>query len=132
MLRTISSFAASLLLLGCATAGPQLQEHKVVVGRVVSSEELIVFLPGGGVDVTAEEWGRIYTFAPLATPTEHITFIGQYECPSAEGGEEIYLVLLDPQTSLTDGRRGDYRPGEYPLNVVGCTPVDERRSAGLR
>jgi|LNFM01.1.fsa_nt_gb hypothetical protein len=125
MRRTISAFITTLLLLGCATTGPQLPEHKVVVGRVISSEEFTAFIPGG-MDVTEVPWGRLYTFAPLSTPTEHITFRGDYNCPGSEGGEQIYLVLLDQDTSLNYGR------GEQFLAVVGCTPVDEARSAGLQ
>ncbi|OQW56626.1 MAG: hypothetical protein A4S17_13365 [Proteobacteria bacterium HN_bin10] len=121
----ISGFVAALLQLGCATTGPQLPKHMVVVGRVVSSEEFTAFIPGG-MDVTEVPWGRLYTFAPLATPTEHITFRGDYNCPGSEGGEEIYLVLLDRDTSLNQGR------GEQLLAVVGCTAVDETRSAGLQ
>lgn len=120
----ISAFVTTLSLLGCATTGSQLPKYTIAVGRVVSSEEFTAFIPGG-MDVTAVEWGRLYTFAPLATPTEHITFRGDFDCPGWEGGDQIYLVLLDRDTSLNYGR------GEQILAVVGCTPVDETRSAGL-
>jgi len=136
--------AAIAALVGCAPAAPPgpavgVPADIVVAGRFESSEELSLFHPIGGGELShvAEAW-RLLAFRPSGQGSAPIRFAGwSSTCPPDPLDSRTYVVALRrTEISRLEVRSRGKLIGPpsgviATLEMTACAPIDEASSAGF-